>query len=146
MNLRERVYTDEFKNKVPYPHRTSDHSLWILQKKIYNEGAETVKAKFRAALEKEYHTTGSPKADLLWEMAWDAGHSCGLSEVLSYYEKFAALVMNFEEVAKLLEKVVPQKSLSDAPCQLSNEESSAWADGYASGVSSVLNVLRGQWT
>ena len=48
---------------------------------------------FRSDLETEYRTTGHPKANLLWTMAWDEGHSSGLNEVFNWYDRLSDLVI-----------------------------------------------------
>lgn len=54
--------------------------------------AERVKTKFRADLERENGTAGKPKADKLWELAWEEGHDAGLGSVVTEYERLVALV------------------------------------------------------
>lgn len=48
---------------------------------------------FRADLEAEYGLTGHPKADKLWNLAWEEGHSSGLNEVYLCYDRFSELVL-----------------------------------------------------
>lgn len=47
---------------------------------------------FRLDVEVENGTRGHPKADKLWNMAYERGHSGGFSEILSEYEDIVGLV------------------------------------------------------
>lgn len=52
------------------------------------------KALFRSDLEDEYGVPHDhPKAQLLWERAWDLGHANGLYEVLNHYEDLVDLIL-----------------------------------------------------
>jgi hypothetical protein len=46
----------------------------------------------QAKLEAKYGLTGHPKADKLYALAWDMGHSAGYSEVEIYYDDMADLL------------------------------------------------------
>jgi len=56
------------------------------------EAKET--ADFKLKLEKKYGTSDNPKRFILWDKAWDHGHSSGLGEVELYYSDFLELVMD----------------------------------------------------
>lgn len=59
----------------------------------YQEHKAALKAQFRADLQAENDIPEDhSKADRLWEMAWDRGHSCGWTEVLNAYEELVELV------------------------------------------------------
>jgi len=47
---------------------------------------------FRKRLEAEYGTADNPKAQRLWEIAWDHGHASGLAEVEGWYGELVELV------------------------------------------------------
>lgn len=47
---------------------------------------------FRADLEAEYGTADHPKAQKLWDKAWEHGHSGGLNNVLYWYDEFYELI------------------------------------------------------
>ena len=49
-------------------------------------------ARFREALADELGMKGHPKFGVLWEKAWDRGHSAGLEEVLSEAQELVDLV------------------------------------------------------
>jgi hypothetical protein len=57
----------------------------------HNEGELKKAAELRAQCETECGMSGHPKADLLWEFAWGAGHSSGLQEVYNEYQRFVEL-------------------------------------------------------
>lgn len=47
---------------------------------------------FKRDLEEEHGVTGHPKAERLFQIAWDHGHSAGFSEVLGWYSELAELI------------------------------------------------------
>ena len=47
---------------------------------------------FRDSLEEEFDTKAHPKAGLLWDIAWDEGHSYGFEQVRYWYERLLDLV------------------------------------------------------
>lgn len=51
-----------------------------------------IKLEHRTALETEYSMTGHPKAEQLYQLAWDYGHSSGLHEVGYFYGELIQLV------------------------------------------------------
>ena len=51
-----------------------------------------LRTKHKAKLEVKYKTVGNPKANLLYEMAWNYGHSAGFEEVEIYYADGARLI------------------------------------------------------
>jgi len=59
----------------------------------YREKQQEVNLEFRAALEEDYGTNGHPKADKLWEMAWEDGHSEGYCGVENCYDKYSDLIL-----------------------------------------------------
>ena len=117
--VKERIKEGEFDNKKPFPleetlekHPTFQHiserrselvteleQLAEEQKTLIekikddhrNEERDCIE-RFRKALEETYGLTKHPKRGKLWEMAWDKGHSCGLGEVLIYYDEFVDLL------------------------------------------------------
>lgn len=118
----ERIQRGDFKNKIPYPDKNHpdlndllqkeleiQKQITLLQAKIEEIGWERRRklqalrlawgqeeAKliglFRKAVEEEYDMVGHPKADSLWNKAWEQGHSSGLSEVLNAYQDLVELV------------------------------------------------------
>lgn len=49
-------------------------------------------AAFKDELETVHQIKGHPKAQRLWELAWQHGHSNGLEEVEMYYSDFVELI------------------------------------------------------
>lgn len=100
MTIRERIKAGEFDNKVPFPIRNSklcnvdkqEQCKHELAMEEYRYGIRDSVRRLRNALEKEYHLVGHPKADLLWEICWSHGHSCGLEEVVGWYEELSGLL------------------------------------------------------
>ena len=48
--------------------------------------------KLKNKLEKKYDVQEHHKADLLFELAWSRGHSCGLNEVELEYDDLVELI------------------------------------------------------
>ena len=49
----------------------------------------------RDRLEREYGVASThPKSGTLFKLAWEYGHSCGISEVESYYSELSKLLDN----------------------------------------------------
>ena len=58
----------------------------------YREKIRELENEFRSVLQHTYRLDGNPKADKVWSMAWELGHSSGYSEVEIWYQKLAELV------------------------------------------------------
>jgi hypothetical protein len=61
-------------------------------KREYNIRMSALRSQFKADLEKEFQTENHPKADSLFAMAWDRGHSAGYHEVYLEYEELVELI------------------------------------------------------
>jgi len=48
--------------------------------------------RFRSFLEQEQGTTGHPKAQHLWDLAWEHGHANGYLEVCFWYSELKVLI------------------------------------------------------
>lgn len=57
-----------------------------------NAAAAKEELDFKTNLEREHGLTGHPKADLLWRLAWEDGHSGGWDDIASVYSEFAELL------------------------------------------------------
>lgn len=106
----ERIVAGEFETKVPAPNYDSFRAslpeyvtyderseLW---KQLWDEYCAKVKADLvknplphlDVELAKEHGLTGHPKANLLYSMAYDRGHSAGMEEVADIYGTLADLL------------------------------------------------------
>lgn len=54
--------------------------------------ASEQRAKHKASLETKWGLVGHPKADKLYSLAWEMGHSAGYHEVGLYYDDMAELL------------------------------------------------------
>ena len=108
---------DDYKVTVPYPERprrprldayTADsinaHSValvkwgkaqeaYLIQKRTYSDAQTMMLERFKTDVLKEYGLEGHPKADKVFAMAWEEGHSAGYSEVAMWVEQLAELVL-----------------------------------------------------
>lgn len=57
-----------------------------------NEEAARERTEHRAGLEREHGLVGHKRANRLYELAWEYGHSEGLYSVAQYYAEFADLI------------------------------------------------------
>lgn len=54
---------------------------------------DRIKKQIRDDLEANCGTAGNPKAEKLWELAWEYGHAYGKHEIASYYTDMAELIL-----------------------------------------------------
>jgi hypothetical protein len=64
--------------------------------KHYNEENKRLQDEFRRDLIDHYGMTGHPKADKIFNKAWDMGCSLGYEAVQEYFEDFVELFQNHE--------------------------------------------------
>lgn len=57
--------------------------------------ANTEKRQHKLSLERKYNLLGHPKADDLYRLAWDYGHSGGFAEIENYYTELSDLLTRF---------------------------------------------------
>lgn len=50
------------------------------------------RANHRMALEREHGVTGHPKAEMVYELAWEYGHANGYGEVATIYDDLVELI------------------------------------------------------
>jgi hypothetical protein len=70
----------------------NDELAYKAAKGNYRAETSRLHDKFKADLEEEFGVVGNPKADLLFSIAWEHGHSAGYSEVYNYYSEFVVLI------------------------------------------------------
>jgi len=110
MSVWDNLRDGKYENKVPYSlekvpvdedkmtvrqareHVESEKQRQRDQRRVYQEEEGRLRDLLRYDLEVENVVTGHPKANLLWSMAWDRGHSGGYSDVISNYEDLVELV------------------------------------------------------
>lgn len=57
-----------------------------------NEERKRTYEAHRKQMEEDYGLSNHPKAELLYAICWDLGHSSGLSEVAAYYSQLSDLL------------------------------------------------------
>lgn len=85
---------DKYVNEKPHP-KMKDFSTkeeWNIEAEKYRREVLALRKKFQEDLAEEYELTGHPKEDKVFNMAWDRGHSAGLSEVEQEYAELASLL------------------------------------------------------
>lgn len=115
LTLRDRINAGEFENTVAYPNRVKEPEIlkktvkdltdeeiasipavraaYAADKAEYDAGLRQYQAgegraqsAFREAIKAEFGYANHPKEHLLWQKAWERGHSSGLTEVVWHYE------------------------------------------------------------
>jgi hypothetical protein len=110
MTVRDNLDAGKYENKVPASyeilpvdpdnmtvrqaeaHREAEKEKKRTQRQLHRQEQGRITAMVKADLEAEHGIAGHPKADKLWSLAWDDGHSAGYYDVIGYYEEFVELV------------------------------------------------------
>lgn len=111
MTVRDKIAAGDYESKIPRelpPDDIDEEMVTAAEyKRLVNTRAERERrhrelyrqdchrlegAVFKADLEAEYELVGHPKADKVFGLAWEHGHSASLHEVWMYYDDFAELV------------------------------------------------------
>ena len=98
----------EYPYKPPKPNKTPEESNedfgrrldaynfefaeWKERRKLYSEAVHKVELRFRADLLESLGIQNHPKANKLYDMAWDDGHSEGYHRVAEVAETLAELL------------------------------------------------------
>ena len=85
MSILAAINSGKYDNKVKFSSVPEQRRAWRAEE-------SAIEQRFRADLEVEFGMKGHAKADLLWRMAWDRGHSSGLQEVFQEYRELSELV------------------------------------------------------
>ena len=87
MDVTDRIKNGEYTSKYPYLAKSHESRVAKLkdQARLNNQ--------LKADLLADVGLTGHPKADLLFEKAWDLGHASGLQEVTTYFYDLAELLV-----------------------------------------------------
>jgi hypothetical protein len=95
INVLDAIAQGRYENKVPYEAwrmtRNGAERRREQRNKYRAEEARLISL-FKADLENQHGVAGHPKADRLFELAWDYGHSSGYNEVAYYYDDLAELI------------------------------------------------------
>ncbi|MEO5366982.1 MAG: hypothetical protein H7831_11680 [Magnetococcus sp. WYHC-3] len=70
----------------------TDHDAYQKAIREYNQKEAELIIQFRMDLAQKHNVTGNAKELLLWEKAWEQGHSNGLSEVALCYDDLVVLI------------------------------------------------------
>jgi hypothetical protein len=88
--MRERIEAKKYANKLSWQGtgKTVDREA----RKAYQDESRDLKAKFEKDLAHHFQMEGHPKVGLLFEIAWEEGHSSGFSSVLEQYASLSRLM------------------------------------------------------
>lgn len=73
-------------------HKEAEKERDRRQRRLHDEERARLNAMVKADLEEEYGVIGHPKADKLWEIAWEHGHSSGYHDVACHYAELVELI------------------------------------------------------
>ena len=79
----------DYQTKLPYERNSKNPAVYT----AYQEDQARLNKQFRLDLEVEHGVIGNPKADKLFEIAWEQGHSYGFSEVALHYDQLVVLII-----------------------------------------------------
>lgn len=96
-SLSEKIRDGVYVSTIPHPRSRdyeggSQNPHYVQDRKRYHEDIGRLNAKFKEDLFKEHGVEGHPKAEKCYAIAYDHGHSAGMSEVANYFEEFVELI------------------------------------------------------
>lgn len=88
---------EDFKSHQSYGQALDEYESTLLKEwrdsvTMYREESNAIEAEFKKELLLRLDLSNHPKADKLYSMAWDRGHSSGFSEVVNVAESLAELL------------------------------------------------------
>ena len=83
-----RINQDYYKTKLPYASSTVNPKV----NKAYWEDQRRFTEQFKKDLFEELGITNNPKAEKLYSISYDLGHSSGFSEVYNYAQDLVELI------------------------------------------------------
>ena len=89
--IKAKIAAKTYDNKLNWPGSGMDGDLKELRKKYQQENGR-LRNLFRSDLEETYGVAGHKKKDILWALAWERGHSSGLTEVFVCYDEMVQLL------------------------------------------------------
>ena len=94
-SFEEKLYEGHFQNDLKYPSLV-DVGGDILKRdqarSAYRRRESEIREEFKQGALKALNLTEHPKAELLWDMAWEDGHASGLMEVWITINRYAQLL------------------------------------------------------
>lgn len=89
-SVEEKLARNAYNTRLAYPERKDpDHKAKRL---AYNQDERKLRSIFQADVLDDLGLINHPKADLLWEMAWEHGHSDGLRAVYDWAHDLMRLI------------------------------------------------------
>lgn len=88
MSIEEALKQGTYDNKLPYLSRKANTNA----NDAYHTENARIRSQFARDIAFEYSLENHPKAAVLFELAWEEGHSSGYSEIAYYYERFSVLL------------------------------------------------------
>ena len=110
MDVLDKIKNGDYKNKKQYPVRANFKIMKLCEycgqsykdkkseeeyknaHREYRIETSTLMKQFRNDLFEEAEIIEHPKADKIWNLAWERGHSSGLAEVYDYFFEYLDLI------------------------------------------------------
>ncbi len=96
MTVTEKIKAGDYESKLPYPKsaltKLSVEETLDARRAWRKDTDRLSMVVFKADLLEENDLTSHPKADKLFHLAWEHGHSSGLYEVEGYFTEFMELL------------------------------------------------------
>jgi hypothetical protein len=87
MTMWEKVNSGYYSNSDPYPSKVNNPN-YNEDIKSWRDKENLLLNKFKEDLEEEFGTQNWDKKDKAYALAWQEGHSYGLSEILYHYTDY----------------------------------------------------------
>jgi|WetSurMetagenome_2_1015567.scaffolds.fasta_scaffold802603_2 hypothetical protein len=91
-DLYNKIQSDYYKNKLPYPHYNDNSEQANIQWKAVKEEDNRLNGEFVKDLYETFGVTNNPKANKAYALAYDYGHSSGYSEIFNYFADLVELI------------------------------------------------------
>lgn len=87
-SFEDKIKDGDYKTKLPYVLGKND----LEARHAYRADRERLEEAYKEDLFAEHGVTNHPKADAVFNLAWDYGHSAGLNEVANYFSEIVTLI------------------------------------------------------
>jgi hypothetical protein len=84
--------TDELKASASITENVTDKEAYEAARAAFRAETAALNEKFRDDLYDEYGVTGHPKAAMVFDKAWERGHSEGLENVANHFSDLVELI------------------------------------------------------
>jgi hypothetical protein len=91
-SIQQKINEDYYRTKLEYPRRGKEDPNREALIKAWKEDRCRLEAEFKRDLLDDLGMTDHPKADHLYDLAYQYGHASGYSEIYNYADELAELL------------------------------------------------------